>query len=103
MLNDFKTNYPDQVVTSAGDMDDLDYVRSILSDIELDGRLDALILNHGTLGACLRIGDTGGDEWASTFRINVTSYVVLVSLFIDRCTDGLCIHYLEARIALADI
>lgn len=78
MLNDLKASYPGRVVTSAGDMGDLDYVSSILQGVELGGRLDGLVLNHGTLGSCSRIANMEGEDWESTFRINVTSYVVLV-------------------------
>lgn len=60
-------------------MSDLDYVRAIVDGVQLDGKLDGLILNHGTLGSCQRIGQVEGDEWEKTFRINVTSLVVLVS------------------------
>lgn len=80
VLNDLRSKHPDRVVTSAGDMSDLDYVRAIINGVQLDGKLDGLILNHGTLGSCQRIGDVEADEWEKTFRINVTSLVVLVSL-----------------------
>ena len=95
VLHDLQSKNPDRVVTSAGDMSDLNYVRSIIHDIELDGRLDGLILNHGTLGSCQRIKDTEAEEWEKAFRVNVTSSVVLVSLVIsldyvyqsDRCSS----------------
>lgn len=79
VLNDLRSKNPDRVVTSAGDMSDLDYVRAIIDGVQLDGKLDGLILNHGTLGSCQRIGEVEADEWEKTFRINVTSLVVLVS------------------------
>lgn len=79
VLNDLKSKNPDRVVTTAGDMSDLDYVKSILQSVQLDGKLDGLILNHGTLGSCQRICDVEADEWEKTFRINVTSLAVLVS------------------------
>jgi NADP-dependent 3-hydroxy acid dehydrogenase YdfG len=79
VLNDLEIKNPGRVVTTAGDMSDLDYVKSILQSVQLDGKLDGLILNHGTLGSCQRIGDVEAEEWEKTFRINVTSLVVLVS------------------------
>ena len=79
VLDHFKSSHPDRVITSRGDMADLDYVKKILQDVHLDGRLDGLVLNHGTLGECLRIWQMTGDEWEKVFRINVTSCTVLVS------------------------
>lgn len=85
-------------------MDDLGYVRGILRNLQIAGKLDGMILNHGTLGNCSRIGQMGSEEWERTFRINVTSCVVLVSLSLTsscmaplatpadmRCTDTVCI------------
>ena len=40
--------------------------------------IDALVLNHGTLGTCSRIADMQPEEWEGVFRVNVTSYVGLV-------------------------
>lgn len=60
-------------------MDDLAYVKNILSDVELDGKLDGLVLNHGTLGTCVRIAEMDVEDWERTFRINVSSCVALVS------------------------
>lgn len=83
VLEGFKSQFPDRVLTSEGDMSDLTYVKSILQDVDLGGKLDGLVLNHGTLGACQRIGDVQAEDWDSTFTINVTSLVVLVSLRLD--------------------
>lgn len=85
VLESLQSQYPDRVVTRAGDMGDLAFVRSILPQVQLDGRLDGLILNHGTLGSCERIADVQVDGedggWESTFRVNVSSCVELVCLF----------------------
>ncbi|EXJ92924.1 hypothetical protein A1O3_01480 [Capronia epimyces CBS 606.96] len=90
VLNELAANNPDRVITRPGDMADLEYVEHVLRDIDLVGRLDALVLNHGTLGASLRIVDTAVDEWERTFRINVSSYVALVrsALPLLRTTKG---------------
>ncbi len=65
-------------------MSDLDYVKLVLQGLHLDGRLDGLILNHGTFGSCLRIKDIEVEDWESTFRINVSSCVALVSVCIRK-------------------
>ncbi|KAK7900497.1 hypothetical protein LTR67_002779 [Exophiala xenobiotica] len=80
VLEDLEAKNPDRVISRAGDMSDLDgYVKLVLQGLHLDGRLDGLILNHGTFGSCLRIKDTKVEEdWESTFRINVSSCVALI-------------------------
>ncbi|RVX74068.1 hypothetical protein B0A52_01900 [Exophiala mesophila] len=77
VLERFKSQFPDRVLTSKGDMSDLTYVKSILQNVDLGGKLDGLVLNHGTLGECQRIGDVEAEDWDRTFTINVTSLVVL--------------------------
>ncbi|KAK5062680.1 hypothetical protein LTR84_004753 [Exophiala bonariae] len=90
VLIDLQTKNPDRVVTTAGDMSDLDYVKSIISGLQLAGKLDGMILNHGTLGSCQRIGGVEAEDWEKTFRINVTSLVVLIqsSLPLLRSAQG---------------
>ncbi|KAK5197356.1 hypothetical protein LTR96_001056 [Exophiala xenobiotica] len=82
VLEDLEAKNPDRVISRAGDMSDLDgYVKLVLQGLHLDGRLDGLILNHGTFGSCLRIKDTKVEEdWESTFRINVSSCVALARI-----------------------
>lgn len=45
------------------------------------GRLDALIVNHGTLNPVKRVADSTPKEWRSAFDVNVFSAVGLVSYF----------------------
>ncbi|KIW55814.1 hypothetical protein, variant [Exophiala xenobiotica] len=78
VLEDLEAKNPDRVISRAGDMSDLDYVKLVLQGLHLDGRLDGLILNHGTFGSCLRIKDIEVEDWESTFRINVSSCVALI-------------------------
>lgn len=61
-------------------MSDLQYVKSIAEGLE---HLDGLVLNHGTMGACLRIGQMDVEDWESIFRVNVSSCVALVSFPVD--------------------
>ncbi|OAP60129.1 hypothetical protein AYL99_05131 [Fonsecaea erecta] len=90
VLNKFQSTNPDRVITRAGEMADLEFVQGMLQGLQCDERLDALVLNHGTLGKCLRIGQMDSDEWEHTFRINVTSCVVLIkqTLPLLRSTKG---------------
>jgi hypothetical protein len=79
VLEKLRSDYPDRVVTSCGDMLDLKYVEAMVNGIELKGRIDGLVLNHGTLGEAERIATSNSEEWEKTFRINVTSYMALAS------------------------
>ena len=65
-----------------GDVSDPKFVETVLAQsllhFEID-RIDAVVLNHGTLGSCKRIADVNWDEWESVMRVNVGSYVAIVS------------------------
>jgi NAD(P)-dependent dehydrogenase (short-subunit alcohol dehydrogenase family) len=43
------------------------------------GRLDALVLNHGTLEPVKKVADTGVEEWRRAFDVNVFACVGMVS------------------------
>ena len=79
VLAQFAELYGDRVIQSNGDMANLDYVSHLIREVEIDERLDGLILNHGTLGKCSRIGEIEAEGWEEVFRVNVLSCVVLVS------------------------
>lgn len=42
------------------------------------GRLDAVIVNHGTLDPVKKVADAGVEEWRKGFDVNVFSAVGLV-------------------------
>lgn len=66
-----------------GDMADAKFVDTVLAQsllhFEIDW-IDALVLNHGTLGDCARLADMKLEEWEAVFRVNVGSYVAMVRL-----------------------
>jgi NAD(P)-dependent dehydrogenase (short-subunit alcohol dehydrogenase family) len=74
-----------------GDMADSKFVDTILAQsllhFEID-RVDALVLNHGTLGECTRLADMKLEEWEAVFRVNVGSYVAMVRLEARRECGG---------------
>lgn len=52
--------------------------------------IDAVVVNHGTLGACKRIADMGWGEWEEVMRVNVGGSVAIVGLLTDAdWQDGL--------------
>ncbi|KAJ9609990.1 hypothetical protein H2200_006320 [Cladophialophora chaetospira] len=69
ILEQLRSSDPDRVITSDGDMGDLDYVKGVIKGAQIDGRLDVLVLNHGTMGSCSRIGYMESEEWEEVFRV----------------------------------
>ncbi|OAG36657.1 hypothetical protein AYO21_09132 [Fonsecaea monophora] len=47
VLSKFQSDNPDRVTTRARDMADLEFVQGMPRDMQFNGRLDGLILNHG--------------------------------------------------------
>jgi len=43
-------------------------------------RLDAVIVNHGTLDPVKKLADTDAEEWTKSFDINVFSAIAVVGL-----------------------
>jgi NAD(P)-dependent dehydrogenase (short-subunit alcohol dehydrogenase family) len=83
VLQQFEREYPDRARAVQCDMADLGKVAGLVRHYEVHERLDALILNHGTLGNCLRVAQmegNQGEEWQRVFTVNVTSCVAMVSL-----------------------
>jgi NAD(P)-dependent dehydrogenase (short-subunit alcohol dehydrogenase family) len=76
-----------RVFVVKGDFGDPKFVDTLFAQsllhFEID-RVDALVLNHGTLGSNLRIAETKWDDWEKTMRVNVGSYVDMVRYFV--CT-----------------
>lgn len=54
--------------------------RAVGLAIERWGRVDGLVINHGTVSPVARIADANVDEWTEGFNINVASAVRLVNL-----------------------
>ncbi|KAF1842481.1 NAD(P)-binding protein [Cucurbitaria berberidis CBS 394.84] len=79
-LNDLHKQYgSDKVEVLAGDVSDFSLAkRSVERANERWGRVDALIVNHGTLDPVKRVGDSTVEEWREAFDINVFSAVGLI-------------------------
>lgn len=46
------------------------------------GRLDSLIINHGTLDPVKKVAESSAEEWRKGFDINVFSAVGLVRIYL---------------------
>ena len=79
-LEALKSEYgSDKVAVLAGDMSDASLPeKAVALANEKWGRLDSLIINHGSLDPVKKVADTGADEWRKAFDVNVFSAVGLV-------------------------
>lgn len=71
----------DRVEVIAGDLSDFSLAGRAV-DIANDrwGRLDALIVNHGSLDPVKKVADSSPEEWRKAYDVNVFSAVALVSI-----------------------
>lgn len=68
---------PDRVAYKAGDLSDSKCIKEAIDlAISKFGRLDGLVLNHGTLGAVKRIADLEEGDWEEYFKTNFFSCAV---------------------------
>lgn len=82
-LEALKSEYgSDKVAVLAGDMSDASLPeKAVALANEKWGRLDSLIINHGSLDPVKKVADTGADEWRKAFDVNVFSAVGLVCTY----------------------
>jgi NADP-dependent 3-hydroxy acid dehydrogenase YdfG len=78
-LDQLHYQYPEQVEVLAGDAADFGLSEKAveLATSRWD-RLDAVIVNHGTLDPVKKVADSTAEEWRNAFDINVFSAVALV-------------------------
>ena len=73
----------DRIFIIKGDTADASFAKTVLAQslhhFEID-RIDALVLNHGTIGDGQRVADSSQEEWEKCFRVNLFSYVGIVCL-----------------------
>lgn len=73
-LQELQKLAPDRVVFSAGDLSDPKCIKEAVDlAISKFGRLDGLILNHGTLGQVKKIADLEPEDWEDCFKTNLFS------------------------------
>lgn len=78
-LQKLKDQYPKQVEVLSGDLADLSLGQTAV-DLALKsfGRLDGLVLNHGTLGQVNNIAEADVEQWKQGFDVNFFSLVSFV-------------------------
>jgi len=69
----------EQVSILAGDMSDPSLAAKAVEVAKSQwGRLDSLIINHGSLDPVKKVGESSAEEWRKAFDVNVFSAVGLV-------------------------
>ncbi|OJK02603.1 hypothetical protein ASPACDRAFT_1853184 [Aspergillus aculeatus ATCC 16872] len=78
-LQALKDEHPSQVEVLGGDLADLSLGRKAV-DLALKsfGRLDGLVLNHGTLGQVGNVAEADLEQWKQGFDVNYLSCVAFV-------------------------
>jgi NADP-dependent 3-hydroxy acid dehydrogenase YdfG len=71
----------DKVEVVAGDLSDFSVSKKAV-EVANDrfGRLDGLIVNHGSLDPVKKVADSSPQEWSKAFDTNVFSAIALVSM-----------------------
>lgn len=65
---------PDRVQYTAGDLSDPKCIKEAIDlAVSKFGRLDGMILNHGTLGQVKKIADLEAEDWEDAYRTNMFS------------------------------
>lgn len=79
-LKEFEGQSPHQVRILPGDASDFSLAhRAVDLALKEFGRLDGLIINHGTMGQVNKIKDCDIDDWRTVFDVNFFSAVAFVS------------------------
>ena len=79
-MDQLRTDHAGRVETLVGDLAaDMNMGQKAVNlAIEKFGRLDGIVLNHGTLGAVARLSEASVEEWKKGFDINVFSAIAVV-------------------------
>jgi NADP-dependent 3-hydroxy acid dehydrogenase YdfG len=79
-LRRLKEEYPNQVEVLNGDLADMSLAdKAVNLALSTFGRLDGLVLNHGTMGQVCKIAATDPEQWKRVFDVNFISLVAFVS------------------------
>ncbi|KAF2019579.1 short-chain dehydrogenase [Aaosphaeria arxii CBS 175.79] len=90
-LESLQSQYPSRVEILAGDISDLTLgARAVDLAVSRFGRLDAVIVNHGTLEPVRKVADISAEEWRASFDVNVFGGLAVIQPAIPhlRTTNG---------------
>ncbi|KAH7138989.1 hypothetical protein B0J11DRAFT_32427 [Dendryphion nanum] len=78
-LDQLHFQYPDQVEVLAGDVSDFALgEKAVEIAVSRWGRLDSVIVNHGTLDPVKKVADVGVEEWRRAFDVNVFAGIAVI-------------------------
>lgn len=81
LLDKLQHENPDHIRALAGDLSDPSLPTEAVSlAVKEFGKLDAVIINHGTMDPVARIANSNQQDWSRLFTINFFSAVAFVSL-----------------------
>ena len=87
-LEELKSIAPDRVDYSAGDLSNPSFIKKAVDlAVTKFGRLDGLILNHGTLGQVKRISELELADWQNCFQTNFFSCALAAKYAIPALRD----------------
>lgn len=89
-LEQLRQDYPDQTKVIVGDLGDLSQdlgQKMVNAALSCWGRLDGLVVNHGSLHPVKRVADTDAKEWRDGFSVNLFSAVAIVKLKVCETSD----------------
>lgn len=79
-LEELRKKFPQQVLVLTGDLGDFSLAqKAVTSALEVFGKLDGLILNHGIMDPVTKIESTDIEGWRKLFDVNFFSLVAFVS------------------------
>lgn len=92
-LDQFHYQFPDQVEVLAGDISDSKTKiaeRAVEIALERWGRIDGVVVNHGTLDPVKKVADSSVEEWREAFGVNVFGGLALIQAALPhlRATHG---------------
>ncbi|KAI1178977.1 short-chain dehydrogenase [Nemania sp. FL0916] len=78
-LQSLKAEHGDTVAYMKADLADLKVATEVVaSTVKAFGKIDGLVINHGTLAPITKISDSDAEEWRRAYDVNVFSAVALV-------------------------
>ena len=80
-LEELRKKYPKQVLVLTGDLGDFSLAQKVVdSAVEVFGKLNGLIINHGMMDPVTKIETSDIGEWKRLFDVNFFSTVAFVSI-----------------------
>ncbi|OXV11493.1 hypothetical protein Egran_00742 [Elaphomyces granulatus] len=88
-LRRLKEEHPNQVEVLNGDLADMSLAdKAVNLALSTFGRLDGLVLNHGTMGQVCKIAAADPEQWKRGFEVNFISLVAFAKAALPSLREG---------------